>query len=260
MDRAEILSAMDTLKLYGMKGAFDAVITAAVKRQHEPHRTGVGIDPDALQAATMPSQFVDGDAWRNLGITVVERDTPGVDLPHRLADVIDRERTTKVRVTHTRAGGVSNLRCLQVKAGVAKRVQGSGMIVVKVRDDDVFYGFRYHSDHRQRLTGGAQQSALSLLSFGFVETSVHHNGAMLVSYYPEEEIDLVRSVVIVGRDEAFDALPVGSLSIFDGENFVCCAGHGGVALKLAASSNVQRRTSVGLGDHQDNGNGAMITS
>jgi DNA replication protein DnaC len=38
MDRADILAAMDTLKLYGMKGAFDAVITAAVKRSHEPQR------------------------------------------------------------------------------------------------------------------------------------------------------------------------------------------------------------------------------
>ena len=38
MDRADILTAMDTLKHYGMKGAFDAVIAAAVKRQHEPQR------------------------------------------------------------------------------------------------------------------------------------------------------------------------------------------------------------------------------
>ena len=91
------------------------------------------------------------------------------------------------------------------------------MIVVKVRDNDVLDGFRCDPDHRQRLTGRTQQFALALLSFGFVETSVHHNGAMLVSYNPEEEIDLMRSVVIVGCDEAFDALPVGPLSIFDGE-------------------------------------------
>jgi len=38
MDRSEILTAMDALSLHGMKAAFDAVITAAVKRQHEPPR------------------------------------------------------------------------------------------------------------------------------------------------------------------------------------------------------------------------------
>jgi DNA replication protein DnaC len=38
MERSEILAAMGELKLYGMKAAFDEVITTAVKRQHEPQR------------------------------------------------------------------------------------------------------------------------------------------------------------------------------------------------------------------------------
>src|SRR6202045_801563 len=36
MERSEILSAMGELKLYGMKAAYDEIITTAVKRQHEP--------------------------------------------------------------------------------------------------------------------------------------------------------------------------------------------------------------------------------
>jgi DNA replication protein DnaC len=38
MERSEILTAMVELKLYGMKAAFDEIITTAVKRQHEPQR------------------------------------------------------------------------------------------------------------------------------------------------------------------------------------------------------------------------------
>src|SRR3989440_9513539 len=38
MERAEILTAMSELKLYGMKAAFDEIIAIAVKRQHEPQR------------------------------------------------------------------------------------------------------------------------------------------------------------------------------------------------------------------------------
>jgi len=38
MDRAEILTAMSELKLYGMKAAFDEIMATALKRQHEPHR------------------------------------------------------------------------------------------------------------------------------------------------------------------------------------------------------------------------------
>ena len=38
MERSEILTAMTELKLYGMKAAFDEIISTAVKRQHEPVR------------------------------------------------------------------------------------------------------------------------------------------------------------------------------------------------------------------------------
>ena len=38
MERTQILAAMGELKLYGMKAAFDEIITTAVKRQHEPQR------------------------------------------------------------------------------------------------------------------------------------------------------------------------------------------------------------------------------
>src|SRR6185295_1850210 len=38
MERSEILTAMGELKLYGMKAAFDEIITTAAKRQHEPQR------------------------------------------------------------------------------------------------------------------------------------------------------------------------------------------------------------------------------
>jgi hypothetical protein len=36
MERSEILTTMAELKLYGMKAAFDEIISTAVKRQHEP--------------------------------------------------------------------------------------------------------------------------------------------------------------------------------------------------------------------------------
>ena len=38
MERSEILGVLGDLKLYGMKAAFDEIISTAVKRQHEPQR------------------------------------------------------------------------------------------------------------------------------------------------------------------------------------------------------------------------------
>src|SRR3954449_122132 len=38
MDRTRILDLMGELKLFGMRGAFDEVMTSGLKRQHEPQR------------------------------------------------------------------------------------------------------------------------------------------------------------------------------------------------------------------------------
>ncbi|WP_281369212.1 IS21-like element helper ATPase IstB [Microvirga mediterraneensis] len=38
MERTEILTAMGNLKLYGMRTAYDEIITTAIKRSHEPQR------------------------------------------------------------------------------------------------------------------------------------------------------------------------------------------------------------------------------
>src|ERR1700693_1373835 len=38
MERSDILASMGELKLYGMRAAYDEIITTAVKRQHEPQR------------------------------------------------------------------------------------------------------------------------------------------------------------------------------------------------------------------------------
>ena len=38
MERSEIRATMSTLKLYGMKAAYDEIIASAIKREHEPQR------------------------------------------------------------------------------------------------------------------------------------------------------------------------------------------------------------------------------
>ena len=38
MERTQVIDAMGQLKLYGMRTAYDEIITTAVKRQHEPQQ------------------------------------------------------------------------------------------------------------------------------------------------------------------------------------------------------------------------------
>jgi DNA replication protein DnaC len=52
MERTQLFDLMGELKLYGMKAAFDEIMTTAVKRQHEPQR----IIGDLLQAEISEKQ------------------------------------------------------------------------------------------------------------------------------------------------------------------------------------------------------------
>ncbi len=52
MERSQVLDAMSQLKLYGMKAAYDEIITTAVKRQHEPQQ----IVGDLLNARSVRSR------------------------------------------------------------------------------------------------------------------------------------------------------------------------------------------------------------
>lgn len=38
MEPSDVIDAMGKLKLYGMRAAYDEVLTTAVKRQHEPQQ------------------------------------------------------------------------------------------------------------------------------------------------------------------------------------------------------------------------------
>ena len=38
MERTDVLELMSTLKLYGMRAAYDEVMTSGIRRRHEPAR------------------------------------------------------------------------------------------------------------------------------------------------------------------------------------------------------------------------------
>ncbi len=54
MERTQVLDLMGTLKLYGMRGAYDEVMANGIKRQHEPPR----IAGDLLSAEISEKQAI----------------------------------------------------------------------------------------------------------------------------------------------------------------------------------------------------------
>jgi hypothetical protein len=59
MERTDILELMSTLKLYGMRAAYDEVMATGIKRRHEPQR----IVGELLSAAALFSSSSATPCW-----------------------------------------------------------------------------------------------------------------------------------------------------------------------------------------------------
>src|SRR5262245_3010114 len=112
------------------------VVMRAVGGKHDG--PGGGHDAHALQAAAVPADLMHGDPWGHLGVAVVELHAAGIDVAHHLADVIGGEGIAQVRVAHAGPGSIGHLRCLQMEPGGREGAERTGMIVVHVRDDQLF--------------------------------------------------------------------------------------------------------------------------
>jgi hypothetical protein len=75
MERSHVLDAMSQLKLYGMKAAYDEIITTAVKRQHAPQKVVgdlLNAEISEKQARSIKYQMTIAKAphraWRRCGL------------------------------------------------------------------------------------------------------------------------------------------------------------------------------------------------
>ena len=90
-----------------------------------------------------------------------------------------------------------------------------------------------HADHLQRGRRGARDLAAALGALGLVEAAVDHDGAVGVADHPDEIVDGVGGIVVVGGDEALEAAAAGELAVLDGEDLVGLGGHGRLPLRMA---------------------------
>jgi hypothetical protein len=78
------------------------------------------------------------DAGREVLVPIVEHHVIGIKAADQLGHRLAIKRGTRHIVAHVAAGGEGHFRVLHVEAGIGKRADRSGMIVMQVSEDHVF--------------------------------------------------------------------------------------------------------------------------
>ena len=108
-------------------------------------------------------------------------------------------------MAHARTGGVGHLGLLQMEARLGKGAERAGMVVVQVGDYNLLHVAGGDADLLERGGRRPVHLAAALGAFGRVEARVDDDGALGVADDPDEVVDGMGAVVVVGSDEALEA-------------------------------------------------------
>ena len=107
---------------------------------------------------------------------------------------------------------------------VRKPVEISHMVVMQMREDDIFDLVRTDVERTKRLHRATQERPLSLLGYFRVESGINDKGATSSSCQPHEIVHRHRAVVRIAADEMIAAPRIAGC-IADGEELVFLIGH-----------------------------------
>src|SRR5215208_3315974 len=187
-------------------------------------KSSAGPDANELKSGRMASRRMYRKAGSELGVAIVEQDAACIVEPHDSADVLDLERMRQPRISHEAPRGIRKLAFLEMESRVRKPVEISHMVVMQMREDDIFDRIHIDVERAERLHGTAQERPLPLLRYLRVETGVDDEGTPSSFRHPHEVVHRHRPVVRVAADEMV-AAPCLAGGVADGEELVFLVGH-----------------------------------
>lgn len=144
-----------------------------VGREHDP--SSPRSYTNALQAHRVAAKQVHGDTRGDFSIAVMKHDSSLECLSDEVAHMVWSVCRGERRTRHVRARCKAHLALLQVEVGLAEMFDRAGMIVMKVRDDDVANLGTVDPEHRQSVPGRPVHGPVASPAFGLVKADVHHN-------------------------------------------------------------------------------------
>ena len=149
----------------------------------------------------MAADQMQRDSGKELGVAVVELDSPGVNAPHHAGDVLCLEGAAVALFAHVAPGRVLHLQVLQVQRRRGKQLEIADVVVVQVRDHDILDRRRIDAEQAQAVRRATQVLASALGSHCRGKTGVDHQLAPAAAHQPDEVVERHRTIVRVAADE-----------------------------------------------------------
>ena len=141
-----------------------------VRREYEittPRENAYGLNP-----LRVPSDVVKCDARSHCVGAMLKANTPSENAAHHLYDIFFLERMPQRVMTHRATGAVRHFAVLHVKARLREQVMIPAMIVMKMRENNIFDLGVIDTDGAQSVVRLQQKFAAALASCLFVKSGI----------------------------------------------------------------------------------------
>src|SRR5215216_2273590 len=167
----------------------------------------------------MPANRMQRYSRREFRRAVVEHHAMGEVEPYNAHDILDLERVREPRIAHVTAGGVCELRLLQMEGRGRKAVEVADVVVVEMRQDHVLNARAVDADESERLDRAAQERAAAHRGHLRPESRVDDERPLGPDRDPQEIVHRHGPVVRIAADEVIRT-PRLPRRIADGEQLV----------------------------------------
>ena len=200
------------------------VVVRRIGGQH--HGAPACIQPHHLQSHGVPAEMVHAESRGEFLVAIVKHNPSAVETPHHGNHVVFLEWKSHERMSHVTAGGELHFAILHVVPGRGKHRMVSAVVVVHVRDDDVFNLRCIDSDLLQAFGGAVQQFTPAFLRRHFVEPGIDNERPRVGNRRPDEVVHRHgRFIMWIAAHEVF-ARGAHVLRVTDRINFPNVGGHG----------------------------------
>jgi hypothetical protein len=163
------------------------------------------VHADKLHARRMAADRMQADTRCELDWPVVEPHSSREVQPYEADDILDFESPCEVLVPHVAAGRVVQLGFLQMKLRRREALEGAGVVVVQMGQDNILYRAGINSDQRQRRRRTAQMPTSTRCRHFRGKAGIDDKGAVRRSRYPDEIVHWHRAIVRITADEVIGA-------------------------------------------------------